>query len=229
MQRTVDNQQTIDRMQGKIGSVLPQLKQLVEHFKALSAEFESKLLDLTELVRQSSTKGFAGLTGGALATRPSGRSCETGLCRQCVAFSTTIWDQQRAEFKMLRVGNLVQVTSVNTPMLRTFGNMWVSAFHARGGSKSTPIAYQLEIVRSCKARMFQYGIQPDSQKGRHAWRDCSPSSPHLRKPSRPFVDTSYATAMTERYIQAALEDKANKDLQGLASECRSGWCTRSTR
>ena len=70
--------------------------------------------------------------------------------------------------------DLVQVTSANAPMLFTFGDMRVSAVHARGGSinRSTSIADlsnssylsglnsadQFEIVRNYTAHIFQYGM-----------------------------------------------------------------------
>ena len=57
VQRTVDRmQQAVDRVKGNVDSVLPQLKQLAGQFEAFSTEFEGKLLDLTEHVRQSSKK-----------------------------------------------------------------------------------------------------------------------------------------------------------------------------
>lgn len=53
MQRTVDSlqQDGRDTMQGMVGSVLPQLKELAEIFDAFKTEFESKLSHSTELVR----------------------------------------------------------------------------------------------------------------------------------------------------------------------------------
>ena len=46
-------QQAVDMMQRYVDSILPQLKEFAGQFEAFSTEFESTLLDLVKVVRQS--------------------------------------------------------------------------------------------------------------------------------------------------------------------------------
>ena len=136
--------------------------------------------DLTDFVRHSSTN-FKGFSVGVSAEGSA--SNEVLSAKQRFAARAAQWkvlrnrimwamrgvpnpDMGSTEGELQNVmGDLVQVTSVNAPMRFTFGNMRVSAFHARGGSKSTPIADQFDIVRNCMSHIFQYGIQPNSSEG----------------------------------------------------------------
>ena len=129
------------------------------------------------------------------------------------------------------MGNLVQFTSANAPMLRTFENMRISAFRVRCGSRSTPIAGQFDIMCNCMTHIFQYGIQPYSADGAACLARLQPVLSELEKPPLPFVRTSCRTAMCmqKNTCRRPWKISLTRTSRSLRRICRSGWCSRSTR
>ena len=123
------------------------------------------------------------------------------------------------------LGDLVQVTSVYAPMLRTFGNMRVSAFHARGGSLVLRSQISLRSSLTVWHTFTSMAFSQTRRTGRHVWRDCSPSSLHSRKPQLPSMRTSCKKAMYNQRNTCRRHWKisSTRISRFLHRICRSRW------
>ena len=134
----------------EVDSVHPQPKQLAGQLEAFSAEFESKLSDLTELVRQSSRKGFS-----------AGGSAEGSATNEVLAAKQPLAARE-AQWKVLRNRILWAMRGVPNPdMGSTEGELQNVTNYGRSGAghigKCSHAFYfwgYAGLSRSCSGRLY---------------------------------------------------------------------------
>ena len=181
---------------------------------------------------RSSKRGFSagGSAGGSASNevlaakqRFAARAAQWKLVRNWILWAmrgAPNLDMGSVEGKLQNVlGDRMQVTSVNAPVLRALGKC---------GSRSTPIAGRFEFVRNCMAHTFQDDIQSNSGQAAACLRDFSPSCLNPRKPPLPICVHVMQSCdiYGEIYMQAALEDIIHRDLQVHASDMQK-WVVQS--